>query len=259
MAPNFASSTPTINAGLVAEAQNGALHRSFGRRGSSSTAALATCGSVSCYRMPGTVPIPSPGSGVAGFVFPTMNTWTEDPCIMLAGIEYELGSLTVSTNTFSAGSSMPTETIRGVSVQTAAAFCFAVCTVAVTATTPTLTITYTDQDGNTGNSCAPVLPTSPLIDTAFFLQPHLANGDTAMRAVTNMSISTGSAGTIRVFGLLPLTISHNTSSQMFASDMLGFFGPDYISTTSDKIAVYRVTSATASDFIGMYTGLPDPT
>lgn len=157
-----------------------------------------------------------------------------------ANIEYELGTLTVSTNTFSAGTSAPTKTIGGGS----SAVCVFTAVViyasaSLTATTPILTITYTDQAGNTGNTATLTLPTNAGINSGFLVYPHLAAGDTGIRAITNMSISTGSAGTLKAVGLLEIaSTALGTTYGSGVSDNRNTAKPIYPIAASEKIAFY---------------------
>lgn len=248
---NFTTATPTINAALASSAANGIMHRAYYARTSATTAATVTSGAVSCTKAPIRVQMPSSnGTGVAGFIGSNMWGFTSvSQTGLVLGLDYELGSLAVSGNTFTDGVAMPTKTVRGASITTAASIVFAVATVAVTATTPVLTITYTDQDGNTGQTATLTLPTSPVINTAFYVTPHLASGDTGIRDITNISISTGTAGTIKVFGVLPLMITQNNIAPL-ASGINFMSAPlvPYLIEPSEYIGAYKFGSVSACDF-----------
>lgn len=237
----------------------GVMRRVHVTKAAATTAANSTSGKTSAKRYPN-FPIPSSfGAGVtAAYLTYCKMTSSNSATNMVAGLEVELGSLAVSTNTFTSGSSMPTKTIEGSSVTTASIITMLVATVAVTATTPTITITYTDQDGNTGQTCSMTLPTNILIDTAFLMSPHYANGDTGIRAVTNMSISTGSAGTLKVYGLLPQAWEANSGSA-FGGTMSAMTGPFPMVpfATSEKIGFYHFGTVSANDIMVSLCLSPD--
>lgn len=261
---NFTTASPTLDAAISAAATNGMMQRMYySRTGLTVTAATINSGGVSILRSPQRIQMPSSnGSGVSGFI--ATNVWGFTGASnsgMFFGLEYELGSLAVSTNTFTDGVAMPIKTVRGASITTAASLVFAVATVAVTgATTPTLTITYTDQDGNTSNTATLTLPSNPSINTGFYVTPHLASGDTGIRDVTNISISTGTAGTIKVYGLLPLMISNNPSSP-FATVLNCMNAPlvPYLIEPNEYIGAYRFGVAGASELFYGYSLTPETT
>jgi hypothetical protein len=260
---NFTTASPTIDAAISSTATNGMMQRMYYfRTGATVTAATTTSGGVSLLRSPQRIQMPSSnGSGVSGFI--ATNVWGftgASSTGMFFGLEYELGSLAVSTNTFTDGVAMPTKTVRGASITTAASLVFAVATVAVTATTPTLTITYTDQDGNTSNTATLTLPTSPVINTGFYVTPHLASGDTGIRDVTNISISTGTAGTIKVYGVLPLMISNNPNNP-FSTVLNCMNAPlvPYLIEPSEYIGTYRFGAVGAAEMFYGYNLTPETT
>lgn len=261
---NFTTASPTINAAIASSATNGMMQRMYYiRMGSATTAATATSGSVSVMRGTQRPQMPSNGSGVSGFI--AANAWGFNNLVntgLIYGLEYELGSLAVSGNTFTDGVTMPTKTVRGASITTAASLIFAVATVAVTATTPTLTITYTDQDGNTGQTATLTLPTGPVINTGFYVTPHLASGDTGIRDVTNMSISTGTAGTIKVYGVLPLMMSTGPSTNVGIVNVLSPFNSTivpYLIEPNEYIGFYRFGSTVAGEIYAGFNLVPETT
>lgn len=263
MATNLTSATPSIDAMISATQANGSYRRAYNSYlSSTSTAANATSGRISARRFPQAITIPSMGTGVAGVVMTTINMSNEDAStICLCALEKSLGTLTVSGNTFSSGSSMPTKTIMGTSVTTASVATFAVVTTALTATTPVLTITYTDQDGNTGNTATLTLPTNPNLNTAFLINPHLASGDTGIRAVTNISISTGTAGVIEIFGCLPLAYDINGSTQscVTVNDLLQGMNAPILCEANDVISFYRLGSTGGVSFSALLIGAVETT
>lgn len=169
------------------------------------TAASTTCGYVSACRFPNSLVIPTLGGTVTGaYVTLCRMVGARASCVFVAALEVLLGTLTVSGNVFADGSIMPTRLVNGVSQVLATMIPMLVVNTALTATTPAVTITYTDQDGNTGNSAVLTLPTNPVINTAFCIMPHMVAGDTGIIDITNISISAGSAGVLKVYGLVPI-------------------------------------------------------
>lgn len=261
---NFTTASPTINAAIASSSTNGMMQRMYYvRMGNTTTAATVASGAVSISRGTQRPQMPSNGAGVSGFV--AANAWgftNVGTSGLLYGLEYELGSLAVSGNVFTDGVAMPTKTVRGASITTAASLVFAVATVAVTATTPTLTITYTDQDGNTGQTATLTLPTSPVINTGFYVTPHLSSGDTGIRDITNISISTGTAGTIKVYGVLPLMISTQASSSVGMATVLSPFNSTivpYLIEPNEYIGFYRFGSTGAAEIYAGFNLVPETT
>lgn len=222
------------------------------------TAATTTSGYVTAQRYPTNVVMPSSfASGINGVYFTRIDMTNEDvSTTLLCGIEYLMGTLTVSGNTFSAGSAMPTKSLFGSSIQTASNIAFAVIDATLTATTPVLTITYTDQDGNTGNSAQLTLPTNSAVLSAFLIHPHLDTGDTGMREVTNISISTGSAGSITIYGMLPLQIkSSGVAGICTGAQPSSYPTPPWIVEASEKLAFYRLNGITSSQLYAVLAGV----
>ncbi len=220
------------------------------------TAATSTSGLVSGFRFPDSITVPSLGAGLTGVVFPTFDV------VMslgvgsgfqgqgMGGIEYLLGTLTVSGNVFADGVAMPTKTVKGVSLQTCAEYLFVVVSAALTATTPVLTITYTNQAGTTLKTATMTLPTSPVANSAFLVNPHLASGDTGVQDITNLSISTGSAGTLKVYGLLALGIDPNggTSAGTCGPDPLTVPMIPWTAAAGDIISFYGLVGVVTSSY-----------
>lgn len=261
---NFTTASPTINAAIASSATNGMMQRMYYIRPAGAvTAATAASGGVTILRAPQRPQMPSNGSGVSGFI--AANAWGFSGVAnngLIYGLEYELGTLTVSGNTFADGVTMPTKTVRGASITTAASLVFAVATVALTATTPVLTITYTDQDGNTGQTATLTLPTSPLINTGFYVTPHLASGDTGIKDITNISISTGTAGTIKVYGVLPLMISNQPSSNVGISNTLTPLNSTivpYLIEPNEYIGFYKYGSTGFGEIFAGFNLVPETT
>lgn len=223
------------------------------------TAATTTSGYVSAQRFPHPITVPSLGTGVTGMVVTYCRMMTSSGgASAICAAETTLGTLTVSGNSFAAGSAMPTRLVRDVSVTTASVMPVVYVSASATATTPTLTITYTDQDGNTGQTATLTLPSNALVNTCFLIQPHLANGDTGIRAVTNMSISAGSAGTLKVMGLLPIAMSSGGLVPMLTGpDPFAMPIPMIPLAAGDVIGFYRTGSALAGETRTMIVGTAD--
>jgi len=214
------------------------------------TSATTSSGYVNLCRVPTSIVVPSFGGSVTAAYFTYIRSCVSNGSVpIIGGHETLLGTLTVSGNSFAAGSTMPTKTIEGSSIQTSSMFTVIVATTALTATTPVLTVTYTDQDGNTGQTATMTLPSSPTLNTGFFLTPHLASGDTGVRAITNMSISTGSAGVLKAYGVIP---QHATACGLTESatslDFLQAPFPLVPFSAGDSLSFY-VCSVLTGDFI----------
>lgn len=227
--------------------------------GSATTAATTTCGYVSGQRFFRTIPFSSPfvpGSGITGanLVYSRI-TSTGAQCPMVCGIEYLLGTLTVSGNSYADGVAMPTKTIKGTSLQTATGYLLAVVTTTLSATTPVLTINYTNQSGTTGRSCTVTLPTNSAANSAFLINPHLQAGDTGVQNLSasgpnGISISTGASGVIKVYGILPL--SETASGAVYTPytpDPLTVPQENYLWESGESLAFYRFGSAASGMFM----------
>lgn len=258
---NLTGSTPNLDSVIADNETYGEYRRFLFSRNAATSGATTASGGVTTIRYPQTLTIPSVGTGIAGYVFTKIQVLSEDGTTGgFVGLEYDLGSLAISGNVFTSGVTMPTKTINGVSKTTAASLLFVVITASATATTPVLTITYTDQNGNTGNTATMTLPSNALINSAFFLQPHLATGDSGIRAVTNMSISTGTAGSLKVYGILPQHFYQNQSALFpYGTDLLSTSIPPILAEPNDNIAIYRYGANTASDVMALLVGTPERT
>lgn len=219
------------------------------------TAATVNCGSITVQRIPQV--FVNYASVDDSFAYDFSCSVSLPNLDVSANIEYDLGTLTVSGNSFAAGVSAPTKTPSGGSSGTCV-FTSAVVYIsaACTATTPILTITYTDQAGNTGNTATMTLPTNASVNSCYLIYPHLAAGDTGIRAITNMSISTGSAGSIKVMGLLKLA---NLSSGTFSAglhDPRNTAQPIYPVSASETIAFYTYNSISSTAIYADWVMVP---
>lgn len=207
------------------------------------TAAISTAGVIPAARMPNPLVLPASfGTGVKGIRFVNINGQVSNgQTMLLVGLEYLLGTLDMNTGTFTDGVVMPTKIVNGESVQTAAMWTFLTVTANVTATSPVVTVTYTNQDGTTSRSAALTLPSNPVNTSAYWMTRHLQGNDTAIRDVTNMTKSAGSAGTVRVYGLLPLqTIFSDDQGVTFLPKMAEGQMPQWVCEASENIGFYRM-------------------
>lgn len=224
----------------------------------SPSAATVNCGYNTLARAALQFTVPSYGGAVSN----TYMTWcravtNQNLGAIVVALEYNLGNINMSTGTFTAGVTMPTKTIEGSSIQTSSMLTVAVVTSAITATTPLVTATYTDQDGNTGNSCAMTLPSAAGLNSGFVMTPHLASGDTGVRAVTACTKSAGSAGTLTFFGLLPLAFNLNATANVgCTSDPLATPWPMFPIAAGETLGFYNFNSS-AVDFHLMFALQPD--
>jgi hypothetical protein len=242
---------------LIANAQAYGMANSFTTHEitASTTAATVNCGFQTAQRYPrnfnliGQTGTATLGGGVTG----GYATYLRPYCSVgnthtIVGIEYQLGQITANggTGTFVDGSAMPTKSFRiggaSSSLQTSAMLVFAsVSTVMVGAGTYTLTITYVNQDGTGSRTATLTIPNIAAVNSAFDVIPHLQAGDTGIQDITNITL-TGTSGVIRIYGLLPLGYSTNTTSSAYAcfSDPLALPMPMYLIEAADTLAVYTM-------------------
>lgn len=229
----------------------------------STTAANSTSGVIPGMRMLNPVVLPSSfAAGVKGIRFINISGFVSNGQTMgLVGLEYELGSLNMSTGVFSAGVTMPTKTINGESVQTAAMWNFLVADINISASSPQIDVTYTNQAGTASRTATLTLPANPARGSAFWVTRYLQGDDTGVRAVTNMTKSAGTAGTLKFYGLLPLQVLKSDDQGVtFLPRMAHAAMPPFIATASEKIAMYRfgrdAYAGGGNFFLNLY-GLPE--
>lgn len=218
------------------------------------TAATTSSGGITTGRVNSDIVMPSFGTGINCAFSTFADMWNEDSSTtMLLGIEYNFGSIALSSGTFTDGVAMPTKTVGGASVQTASMLSF--CHIDSTLTgSPALSITYTDQDGNTGNTCSMTLPSGSLISSGFFMNPHLANGDTAIRDITACSRTGGTGGTVSFRGLLPLAWQIKGD---YAISPLLYSMPKFPIATGETLAIWRFGSTSSYITVGAFGFLAD--
>lgn len=242
---------------MIASAQNYGMWNFsyFNVNTAAITAATTTSGYVSCGRNIADISIPTFGSGINCAFLTMADMFNEDATTtLMIGIEYNLGEINIGTGTFTDGVAMPTKTVGGASVQTAAMMAFAHIDTALTGTAPALTVTYTDQDGNTGNTCSMTLPATATATSSYFMIPHLANGDTAIRDITACSRTGGTAGVVSFRGILPLAIqikgNYNISPLLYSL-------PKFPIGSGEKLAIYRWGATSSWWTVGAFAILPD--
>ena len=238
----------SINDMMAQQSNGGEFYRLVSSRASGATIATATSGYSTVISYESVITMPT----LTGY-----NYWwpTHITSFGAGGTGAVIGLITVggtlqytaSTPTFTAGTAMPSrpmyDSTTGSSTsvkQLASPVPILVVTALGTITTPTITITYTDQDGNTGNTVALTLPTTPNARSSFFIQPHLV-ADRGIRAVTNITSSVApTAWTIEIHLVYPLFFSEITVTS------LANYSPSLVSTVHPRIGL------SAGDVIGIY-------
>jgi hypothetical protein len=201
------------------------------------------------------ITIPSVTAPVTGFYITAVVVAPSQVQGQIVGLEYLLGTINIGTGSFTDGVAMPTKTIRGTSVQTAASLAFCAVTSAVSGTS-TITITYTNQSGTTGRTASLTLPNNAALNSAFYIHPHLQAGDTGIRDVTNITRSGGTAGVVAVYGILP--IRSIASATMAGQDTSPLAVPelDVLCEPGEALNVYGIGATSAGDVAVMIAGVP---
>ncbi|MBY0394929.1 MAG: hypothetical protein K2X91_00455 [Thermoleophilia bacterium] len=192
--------------GYAANSVKQPLARKIKTSATAPTAATTASGYASCARCVHSFTVPSFGAGITNVYMTHFRGWTSgNNTLILAAIDVTLRTIAIASGTNTPGSSMPTRTVAGSSLQTASCIPLLHVSSALTATTPTIGYTYTDQDGNASQSAGTItLPSNAGLNSCFLVAPHLANGDTGVQAVSALTKSAGSAGTLVARGLLPV-------------------------------------------------------
>lgn len=174
----------------------------------------------------------------------------------VVAIEYDLGSVSFATGTFTDGVAMPVKAYSGkAAVQTSTQMvCLVIDSAAnATATTPTITVTYVNQDGVGSRTATLVLPTNPTAGSCFLLTPTLQAGDTGIQDVTNITKSAGSAGVCDVRGYLILSAAIYQDQVM--EPMTDLY-PNWLLEAGDIIAFLEPSGRNLSVFSGVLVGVP---
>jgi len=264
MTGNWTNTNPTLDQALSDDYNYGSWQQCSLMGDASSTADLGLAsggGGITMHRMSNPWTVPSVSSPVIGYCVTKMDllTYNNNTGIM-GGLEFLLGTLTVSGNSFSAGPGMPIRTVRGTSLQLGSMMAFAVVKTSLGgATTPTLTFTYTNQSGTTGQTGTIVLPTNPTVNSAFLLNYRLASGDTGIQAVTNMSISAGTSGVINIYGFMVMSMGGQSTASGGSGQVLETQStplPKILCVPNDTIAFYVMGNG-GSQFMCHLTATPE--
>ena len=257
----LASNSPSIDTMLTNASLYGPWVQPYHSRGlAATTAATTTSGYATSTRHPNTLAIPTLTAPVTGVRFTQIEMHSDDSSkLYVAALEYVLGTFVMNTSTFTAGVTVPTKIIRGLSLTGAGILPMLAYTVAGTGTAATFTITYTNQAGTANHSMTISPPTPPIINSAFCLRPHLATGDTAMRAVTDISKTGGTNGTIIVTALLVLQtcIIAPGGASYSGLDLLPVPNIPWIGEAGDVIAFYAFGGVATSDIHAVISGVAD--
>ena len=224
----------------------------WGEQDAATTAtALAGASNISWQKVGDTKAFPSSlPSGVSGFI-PTRATITSSnnlgTCWLVRLVD--LGSLNISTNTFTDGNAMPTVTELNTSRAMSGIVLMEVTTV-LNATPGNLQITYTDQDGNTAESnTAQAFAASAAVGSIGVV--NLNSGDTGVRDITNAQRTAGTTptGVIKLWGVIPVAMMMNTSAgQGETVDLLTTQFCPQLFGTSEQLYVL-VASVTAANTV----------
>ena len=243
---------------------NGGWHRYYTALTPATVAgATTTSGYITSQYIGTDIAVPSVGAGLTGMYITNCHmTSITGTILLVCALKYELGTLTVSGNSFVDGVAMPTKSLRlkqqSASIQTAAQMAFAVVTTTMVATAPVLTITYVDQGGNGSQTSTLTLPTSAGIGSAFLIDPHLANGDSGIRDITNLSISTGTAGVIKIHGLLILGIATVSNiSGAIPTTPLAEARPMWLCEAGEQIGFYALGTSSSQRIWASLTGVAE--
>lgn len=249
------TANPSLEKIWEGNALYGVWNRIFSVNTTLPTTPTVNAGGIICSKVC-QIAVPSVTAPVIGMTFRANMLFPSNICI--AGLDYLLGTLTVSGNSFADGVTMPTKTVRGTSIQTAADVAFVRVSATLTATTPVLTLTYTNQSGTGSRTATMTLPTNAAVDSCYFIPPHFQTGDSGIYDLTNMSISTGSAGTLQVYGVLPFSKGVTSGVLGYHTDFLSALEVPYMGVSGENIGFYRLgVAAAASECIIHIQGIPE--
>lgn len=242
----MASPILSVNSLLANENTYGNIRQAIQLVTAASTASNTNAGQTTFQKM-GQYTIPTL-SGATYYYLTSYKDFVTAAVGSIPAQEVTMGTLTVSGNSFASGSAMPTRTIQGgSSTALSSTYPAIVITATLTATTPVITVTYTNQAGTGSRTATITLPSNSIINSVFLIEPHLQSGDTGIKSVQNISTSAGSAGTLAVVGLLPLTAHPgNTNAAPQFNGPLQNAVPMYPLQASDVIGFYRGINATSN-------------
>lgn len=221
------------------------------------TAATTSSGYVTTGYLGG-MSIPALTSPVTSVIITSVDFMGDDSSTqIICGYAQDMGTLTISGNSFASGTAMPTRTIAGTSVTTASVMPLIQITTTLVATNPVITITYTDQDGNTGQTASLTIPTNAAINSCFLISPHLATGDTGIRAITNISTSAGTGGVLKIYGVIPIAYGINLSNAYNIIQPLFNTLPLFPFVESDRLEFYRIGATSTTTVLAGVYGVPE--
>jgi len=232
--------------------------RKFNLNFPGSTAAAAASGYITTARACETLVVPSMNAALSGAYMFTFwaNGYTQlsniHPCL-----EVDLGTLTVVGNSFSGSASMPSRVFFGAgtdAITIASSFVVITCetTSAGHSGGATLTTTYTNQAGTGGRTATITMPAAAITNsTVFNLTPYFQGTDTGVRTVTNMSVTSGTAGVFKCKGLIPLSGTYSGAGTGHSSTPPIFSMPNRIPKlqTGDVIGFYRTGETANRDIL----------
>lgn len=167
---------------------------------------------------------PSFPSGVTGYIpleFALSASAVVSNSVLLTELIL-LGSIDLSTGTFTDGAAMPTRTVFNTSTQLASPV-LAMFTATGGGTSRTLTLTYVDQDGNTAESTSALSIQNSASNDAGGTFP-LKAGDWGVRDITNCtSAGTTPSGTVSFYGMVPIVLAQPTTGTVnnTVTDLIG--------------------------------------
>jgi len=267
---NWTTASPTLDQAFSDAQTYGSLQLAMYFKNAATTAAATNVnGGISIQRcsLGGNsglaYTVPSVTAPTTGFCFTGLEATASVVGGLLVGLEYTLGTLTVSGNSYSDGVAMPTKTVRGSSIQTSSLITMAYVSASMTATTPVLTFNYTNQAGTTGRSSSITLPTNATVNSCYLVNNNLQSGDTGIQDLSasgpnGLSISTGSAGTVKLIGILPIGFIHTGGANSANPiDVLDSPSTVYKAEAGETIGFYYFNNALAMDGIVCLNGTPE--
>lgn len=243
MTRNFTSEAATIDRAIEADGLYGSFYRTvYTEIPNETTGPSGVIGTIPIQRYPTTIPIPTVGSNVSGFI--ATNCSILNNGVSVLAIEYLLGTYDYE-NGFTAGVSMPTKVVKGSNVVTASGLTMVVAETDLSSSgTQTIDIEYTDQNGSTGETASMAYPSLTKTNTAYMLQKVLTNGHKGIRAITDISLSTTGTptGILKIYGLLPIWCSYTFGGTWDMSFLQTLLIPWEIES-GDNLAAYNFFSA----------------
>lgn len=236
----------TYNQLLARAASHGRRQPIWGEQVTATTASiLAGTPQISLQRVGRTKALPSSlPTGVAGFI-PTRFTVSSATGTALWLVRLvDMGSLDISSNTFTDGSAMPTVTELNTSRALPGIVLVEVTTV-LNATPGSLSITYTDQSGNTAANTAQAMTASSAVGSMGIV--NFNAGDTGAVDITTAARTGGTTptGVVKFWGVIPVAMVYNTLQIGETVDLLTTrFAPHFMGTSEELyVLAGSITSA----------------